>query len=1038
MNYTNIKPPTLQTLENKIDTLESTIKNMNINDNKNINKNNTSSMNKMMTTITSDLPPTPSISSSSHRSSTLPQQQQQPLSPITSSSSIKGGGLTSSASSISSSYSHSIHTTTSASNMAPASYQKKLSTKYVHQSVYTSLQNAQLNTTLPEDWSVEQVGIWLGLMGFSDMTDNFEKQEITGDILLELTVDSLKELNVSTFGKRFKIVNAIKVLADENIKRKESPSISSLENQSNHTHLNQPTLSPTMSLTPSMTPPSSNTTTMTSNHTDPYMDDDLISDYSSIIKKSLQSSPTSPRLSTTSLTTKIKPTSSNSSSLLPSSSSNPISLNYNPLNPSDPSYHNNHNNHNNNSNINIHQQQHTQPLNNNYHSSSDFIQRSATPLNRSLSTSSYLHNNMNYPKSSLTHSQSLNKSNTMYNISSPIDQPQHRISVDQIGRSSMSSLNSNSTKSRYNFVRNSFLNGNKNQNVLSSSRMSMDGITQRLNKENSLPDMEGWLYKQGDKYKTWNKRWFVLKEANFFYFKSPKDTRMKGLINLHGYQILADENIYPGKYCFKLQHEKERTFYFYTDTESSLKAWMNKLLKSTITRDYSAPVMSSNNIPTVSLDVARRMKPRPPSTIFGKDFDPERPLSPNSQYDSRPFSLTYSEQPQPIMRMSMSDDTHHLYPNNNNQTQESGLIDEDELLLQQRQQRRPSSSFQHHLQQQQSFSLSSSPPPPISSPPASPPPSSPPPPPPSQLLTSSSSISSSILSQSQPPQPVPSTSSSSTITDHNKKMKITSMIYFNDEDEDLIDPLQRPSTQLSFHTTTTMNDRYDLSSNKIDLSTFQSHDTSSSPSSPSSSLLQQQQQQQQRKDSFHIIHDRIDELENENDDDDEDEDDEKNKMNYLNESWQWDEKDYLQWVNQHLLNYNNNNNNNNNNMIIQLNHITELRTGHYLVYLLESISGKSIKRTPSTEHHQPKDPLTNMQMLDFIVNSFKFMGREGVLVDGRYTIKDIFAGNESKIIEMLRTIKDWANQLHPSSVKKASGCTFGDNEEALLDTLEDN
>lgn len=38
----------------------------------------------------------------------------------------------------------------------------------------------------------------------------------------------------------------------------------------------------------------------------------------------------------------------------------------------------------------------------------------------------------------------------------------------------------------------------------------------------TAPDVEGWLYKQGDKYKTWNKRWFVLKSNNLFYFKSPK------------------------------------------------------------------------------------------------------------------------------------------------------------------------------------------------------------------------------------------------------------------------------------------------------------------------------------------------------------------------------------------------------------------------------------------------------------------------------------------------------------------------------------
>lgn len=37
-----------------------------------------------------------------------------------------------------------------------------------------------------------------------------------------------------------------------------------------------------------------------------------------------------------------------------------------------------------------------------------------------------------------------------------------------------------------------------------------------------VPDMEGWLHKRGDKYKTWNRRWFVLKGSNLFYFKNPK------------------------------------------------------------------------------------------------------------------------------------------------------------------------------------------------------------------------------------------------------------------------------------------------------------------------------------------------------------------------------------------------------------------------------------------------------------------------------------------------------------------------------------
>ncbi|KAI8375609.1 hypothetical protein EDC96DRAFT_605102 [Choanephora cucurbitarum] len=130
------------------------------------------------------------------------------------------------------------------------------------------------------------------------------------------------------------------------------------------------------------------------------------------------------------------------------------------------------------------------------------------------------------------------------------------------------------------------------------------------------PDTKGWLYKQGCKYKQWNKRWFVLKGIHLFYFKSPEDLRMKGIINLRGYRIIPDESIQPGKYSFKAQHFEERTFYFYTDNETSMRQWMTPLMKATISRDFHAPVLSSHTIPTVSLSVARRMKPRPPSILL--------------------------------------------------------------------------------------------------------------------------------------------------------------------------------------------------------------------------------------------------------------------------------------------------------------------------------------------------------------------------------------------------------------------------------------
>ena len=53
-------------------------------------------------------------------------------------------------------------------------------------------------------------------------------------------------------------------------------------------------------------------------------------------------------------------------------------------------------------------------------------------------------------------------------------------------------------------------------------RNSTDNYSLREEIGNATPDMEGWLHKQGCKYKKWNKRWFVLKGPNLFYFKSPK------------------------------------------------------------------------------------------------------------------------------------------------------------------------------------------------------------------------------------------------------------------------------------------------------------------------------------------------------------------------------------------------------------------------------------------------------------------------------------------------------------------------------------
>lgn len=69
--------------------------------------------------------------------------------------------------------------------------------------------------------------------------------------------------------------------------------------------------------------------------------------------------------------------------------------------------------------------------------------------------------------------------------------------------------------------------------------------------------------------------------------------------------------------------------------------------------------MSSSTIPTISLEMARKMRPRPPSTIFLAQNDPMRASSPSPYRNnmSQQFSLmSLDEKAQPIMQFSHQQD----------------------------------------------------------------------------------------------------------------------------------------------------------------------------------------------------------------------------------------------------------------------------------------------------------------------------------------------------------------------------------------------
>ncbi|KAG9127426.1 polar growth protein [Ceratobasidium sp. 392] len=129
------------------------------------------------------------------------------------------------------------------------------------------------------------------------------------------------------------------------------------------------------------------------------------------------------------------------------------------------------------------------------------------------------------------------------------------------------------------------------------------------------PDYSGWMRKKGDRYNSWKLRYFVLKGPHLYYLRSRTETKIKGYVNITGYKVIADENANPGRYGFRIVHDSLKPHFFSSEEQVVVREWMKALMKATIARNFSDPVRSSCNIPTIPLAIAQQMNPapRPPS-----------------------------------------------------------------------------------------------------------------------------------------------------------------------------------------------------------------------------------------------------------------------------------------------------------------------------------------------------------------------------------------------------------------------------------------
>lgn len=66
------------------------------------------------------------------------------------------------------------------------------------------------------------------------------------------------------------------------------------------------------------------------------------------------------------------------------------------------------------------------------------------------------------------------------------------------------------------------------------------------------PDREGWLWKQGGRYKSWKRRWFILSDKCLYYFEFTTDKEPRGIIPLENVDVKEISDRGGRQFCFEL------------------------------------------------------------------------------------------------------------------------------------------------------------------------------------------------------------------------------------------------------------------------------------------------------------------------------------------------------------------------------------------------------------------------------------------------------------------------------------------------------
>eukprot|EP00026_Physarum_polycephalum_P007405 Phypoly_transcript_07465.p1 GENE.Phypoly_transcript_07465~~Phypoly_transcript_07465.p1 ORF type:complete len:285 (+),score=41.75 Phypoly_transcript_07465:53-907(+) len=109
-------------------------------------------------------------------------------------------------------------------------------------------------------------------------------------------------------------------------------------------------------------------------------------------------------------------------------------------------------------------------------------------------------------------------------------------------------------------------------------------------------EKEGWLTKQGEHYRTWKRRWFVLKGKQLVYFESQKDSEQKGIVDLDASSLVQDERDRDKKHRLMFSvSTARRVFFIYAESVTEMQQWMEAIRNNVSKLSNVSPATASRS-----------------------------------------------------------------------------------------------------------------------------------------------------------------------------------------------------------------------------------------------------------------------------------------------------------------------------------------------------------------------------------------------------------------------------------------------------------